>query len=169
MHVPRFARKQLTVTGFTPQDKAGTSQAVFQYWLNRRPADPEADTDDTFRDSIDEDAATDSWRAPEVSAATDIETLFADTAAAGFVAAALRLMQRVMPSREVRFSGELLDRSASGPGLRVVATRRFRAPKDEIWWAADFPSIPVDGDAEADARHALVIVAATWAHEQFAE
>ena len=169
VHVPRFARKQLTVTGFTPEDKASTARAVFQYWLTRRPADPHAAADATFRDSIDEDTATDAWSAPEVSAAADLETLFADTAAAGFVAAALRLVQRVVPNREVRFSGELLDRSASGPGLRVVATRRFRAPRDKIWWAGEFPSIPTEEEAEAEARHALVIIAATWAHEQFAE
>jgi hypothetical protein len=169
VHLPRFARKQLAVDPFTPLEKAGTTQALFKYWLGQPLADPKAVAGDTFKDSIKGDAVTDLWRSPTVTASADLEALFAGTAASGVVAVALRLAQRVSPSREVRFSGELLDGSGYGPGLRVIATRRFRASRDRIWWAGDLPSAPVEPEAEAEARHALAIVAATWAHEQFGD
>ncbi len=170
VYLPRFARKQLTVTTFTPEDKAATSRALFAHWLAQRPADAEAEADQTVGDTIRDDAlVTDIWEAPEVPASAEIDALFAGTAASGMVAAAFRLAQRVTPNREVRFSGELLDRSANGPGLRIIASRRFRPPRHRIWWAAELPSAPIEEEAEADAREALVIVAATWAHEQFAD
>lgn len=169
VHLPRFARKQLTVDPFTPADKAGTSQALFMYWLGQPLADPKAVAEETFNDSNEADAVTDLWRAPAAPASEDLNALFAGTAASGPVAAALRLAQRVSPAREVRFSGELLDGSGYGPGLRVIATRRFHTPPDRIWWAGDLPSSPVEPEAEAEARHALAIVAATWAHGQFGD
>jgi hypothetical protein len=170
VYLPRFARTQLTVTTFIPEDKAATSRALFADWLGQRPANPDAEAGETVGDTIKGDAlVTDIWEAPAVPPADPVDALFAGTAASGMVAAALRLAQRVTPNREVRFSGELLDGSVHGPGLRIVANRRFRPPQHHIWWAADLPSAPVEDEAASDAREALAIVAATWAHEQFAE
>jgi tetratricopeptide (TPR) repeat protein len=169
VHLPRFARKQLAVDPFTPPEKADTAQALFKYWLAQPLADPDAVAEKTFKDSIKGDAITDLWRAPPVPLAANFETIFAGTPASGWVALAARVAHRVSPSREVRFSGELLDGSGHGPGLRVTAIRRFHAPTDRIWWAGDLPSAPIEPEAEAEAQHALAIFAATWAHEQFGD
>jgi hypothetical protein len=101
----------------------------------------------------------------------DAAALLGSSVPAGIVGAALKLAQRISPRREVRFSGQLLDRSEHGPGLRltIIATRPRRPPKDRIWWGVELPSAPTQEEAETDARHALAIVAATWAHEQVTE
>jgi hypothetical protein len=169
IYLPRFARTRLRIVSFTPEDKAGTSRAQFATWLGQRLANPNAAAEDTFNDSISEPSVTDSWRAPAAPASGDIEAIFAGTPASGIVAAAFSLLHRVSPDREVRFYGELLDPSGNGPGLRVIATRRFGPQTTRTFWANELPSAPAETEAEAEAREALAIYAATWAHAEFGD
>jgi hypothetical protein len=168
VHLPRFARRQLIVAGFTPTEQAGTSEALFVHWLGRGLADPEAGAEETVAASYD--TLTDLWEAPRAPERpfVDAATLLGATGSSGMVGAALKLAQAIAPRREVRFYGQLLDRSEHGPGLRVTidSTRPRRPPRDRIWWGVELPSAPTQADAETDARHALAIVAATWAHEE---
>ena len=47
IHLPRFARPQMIITGFTPADKAATSEALFAHWVAKELVKPDANVNET--------------------------------------------------------------------------------------------------------------------------
>lgn len=164
-HTPRFTRRKMIVAAFTPSEDGHTTTALFAHWLPEPPVDPNGPGDEAVLNS---DAALDLWEAPALpnDPLEGAMPLLALSPQLGAAAAVGRWVQSQSPRREYRFVGQTLEACDHGVGLRlVVTTRKGRSTLSNVWWANQLPGPAYDDDHEAEARHALALKAAAWAHD----
>jgi hypothetical protein len=167
-HTPDFTRLKLRIAPFTPDDSSRTSTALFAHWLPVPPIHPAPGGEGVVRQSESPFDVLESPATPEDPLA-DLTPLVAAFPQFGAAAAVLKWVQAKAPRRETHFAGQTLEICDHGAGLRVQVSKTRGAPVSNVWWASMLPGPPYDPDHEAEARHALAMLAAAWAHHEALE